>query len=161
VNADIIIMRRAALKLQLFAVASASVGDRDPAYRACVHACRASAQPPSSSLRLLGWTELDNCRYSCAMTRTNRRLESGLQPLQYHGKWAFVRLAGMQVCSHQLQHEQAMYERTSMRQEPASVLFSIVNGASHLAGLRSCGILHSASRHRRARDERTSRVRKK
>lgn len=156
----------------------ASPGDRDPAYRTCVHECYQSVcahpdsppppplmgksrfQPLPRYLQWLFWTCEDNCRYQCmheivghtlrihrAMDRAekkrNRRpqqtenddeteeegdaLDEGARRIelpttrppiyQYHGKWPFIRVFGLQ--------------------ELFSVLFSIGNAAAHVAGYRA------------------------
>ena len=70
-------------------------------------------------LRLLFWTCSSNCDYVCQHIITDRRVSRDppmLEPIvQYHGKWPFDRLLGIQ--------------------EPCSVLFSLFNFLAHQHGL--------------------------
>lgn len=70
--------------------------------------------------RLLLWDCPSECDYACQHIVTDRRLERDppfLQPVvQYHGKWPFYRFWGMQ--------------------EPASVLFSLLNLLAHDYGMK-------------------------
>ena len=70
-------------------------------------------------LRLVFWTCPSNCDYVCQHIITDRRVSRDppmLDPvLQYHGKWPFFRVLGMQ--------------------EPCSVLFSFFNFLAHRNGL--------------------------
>ncbi|KAF9358930.1 hypothetical protein BGX34_008640 [Mortierella sp. NVP85] len=103
-------------------VAWASSGDRQPLYNDCVHQCdqdichssNLSSQQhhQEASLRLLHWTCLDNCRYNCMHAITQDAILRNEPVHQYHGKWPFHRFLGMQ--------------------EPASVLFSLLNGYMHV-----------------------------
>ncbi|KAF9407439.1 hypothetical protein BGZ94_002697, partial [Podila epigama] len=103
-------------------IAWASSGDRAPEYKYCVETCNLNiCENPTLTrslpliLRLTQWTCLDNCRYECMHKITQRALETDSDKIhQYHGKWPFVRFAGMQ--------------------EPASVLFSVLNGYMHFRG---------------------------
>ncbi|KAG0368018.1 Mn2+ homeostasis protein [Gamsiella multidivaricata] len=117
-----------ALGLAMASLAVASSGDRQPQYIECVKDCDKdicqSADVTSFTpeqllehqldlpLRLTHWTCLDNCRYRCMQSITEGALLENLPVHQYHGKWPFYRLWGMQ--------------------EPASVLFSILNGYMHV-----------------------------
>ncbi|KAJ3010954.1 hypothetical protein HKX48_007124 [Thoreauomyces humboldtii] len=101
----------------------ASAGDRDSIYLNCVQKCRFTScrngeHPPSMPilLRLTRWTCSENCEYECMHSVTRDTLAAGGKVQQFHGKWPFVRLFGMQ--------------------EPASVAFSIANGFMHVRGLR-------------------------
>lgn len=67
--------------------------------------------------RLLLWTCPAECDYSCQRSVTQERVRLGLPIEQFHGKWPFRRLLGVQ--------------------EPFSVLFSLLNGYAHYRGLRS------------------------
>lgn len=66
-------------------------------------------------LRLLGWTCASNADYVCQQAVTKYLVDSGDSVEQFHGKWPFIRLFGIQ--------------------EPASVVFSIMNGYVHYNGL--------------------------
>lgn len=88
----------------------ASVGDRLPPFRACVTNCvlaRQNKDDLSLILKLMQWTLKDDCQYQCMFSV----LDTIPQVYQFYGKWPFTRLLGMQ--------------------EPASVLFSILNGLVH------------------------------
>ena len=110
----------------------ASSGDRSDEFLDCVKLCRAGACSSNDSsgdlslaLRLTRWTCEDNCKYSCMHIITNRAVERGGWIHQYYGKWPFWRLAGMQ--------------------EPASVLFSLLNLYGHVDGLRKLQRIKSYS----------------
>eukprot|EP00249_Psilotum_nudum_P011715 c23341_g3_i1 orf=256-1335(+) len=124
----------------IIAICHASKGDWDPGYRACVEQCVNTgcignvcylncklpvngADLESSYNRFLHdmlyfrWMEWDcpsECRYQCMMNRETERMNAGLQPIKYHGKWPFKRALSLQ--------------------EPASVAFSVANFAMHLQG---------------------------
>ncbi|KXS09684.1 Per1-like protein [Gonapodya prolifera JEL478] len=108
--------------LLLVSSASASSGDRDPQYQTCLDSRRAQqcegrlgpAYALSLALRVLRWDCEADIRYECMWDVTNSRTDQGLSVLQYYGKWPFYRLWGVQ--------------------EPASVLFSILNGYAHYKG---------------------------
>ncbi|KAJ2908753.1 hypothetical protein GGI21_002569, partial [Coemansia aciculifera] len=108
------------LLILLFLVLSvvASSGDRQPSFRACLKACVATDCAPSAPplplfLRALWWTCESNCDYKCQRTLTiAAQSQPGGVVHQYHGKWPFVRIMGVQ--------------------EPASVIFSLLNGLMHL-----------------------------
>ncbi|CAK5264007.1 unnamed protein product, partial [Mycena citricolor] len=117
-------MRTCQCWILLFAVAglvSASSGDRAPEFTNCVSRCNASrcasghSHPLSLPLRLTRWTCDDNCKYSCMQDIATRDIRLGDRVHQYYGKWPFWRLFGVQ--------------------EPASVLFSLLNLWAHARGL--------------------------
>ena len=101
---------------------AASIGDRSEAYAVCVDGCLNDTCRNSSNLplplRLTFWTCKDDCRYQCQQGLTSIS-EAGValpglppnQVVQFHGKWPFKRLLGLQ--------------------EPFSVLFSLANLAAH------------------------------
>ncbi|KAF9916662.1 hypothetical protein BX616_003159 [Lobosporangium transversale] len=109
-------------------LAWASSGDRQPQYINCVDKCNKEICQRSDltgltseqlqehdltlPLRLLHWTCFDNCRYRCMQSITEMALQEKQTVHQYHGKWPFYRFLGMQ--------------------EPASVLFSLLNGYMHV-----------------------------
>ncbi|KAL0947663.1 hypothetical protein HGRIS_013751 [Hohenbuehelia grisea] len=103
----------------LACIAHASSGDRSPVYIECVAKCdleQCQLHRPTLplALRLTGWTCRDNCKYNCMHEITQSDVEQGRPVQQYHGKWPFWRLAGMQ--------------------EPASVAFSMLNLWAHARG---------------------------
>jgi len=114
-----------------FSLVAASSGDRQESYKSCVADCdRDICQPTSpasiadlsaeqlevregsTAQRLLRWTCVDNCRYLCMQAITEVALLKNDPIHQYHGKWPFYRMLGMQ--------------------EPASVFFSLLNGYMHV-----------------------------
>ncbi|KAJ1948698.1 hypothetical protein EC988_005070, partial [Linderina pennispora] len=103
--------------LLLATIASASYGDRQPAFKSCVTACEQTdcaptAPPLPLHLRMLFWTCESNCDYKCQRQLTVAAQKQNAPVYQYHGKWPFVRIWGVQ--------------------EPASVIFSVLNGYMHL-----------------------------
>ncbi|XP_063701112.1 post-GPI attachment to proteins factor 3 [Culicoides brevitarsis] len=85
----------------------ASPGDRSPYYQNCVERCfleNCTADP------------LDcDCKYECMWRTVDKFVERGWKIPQFHGKWPFVRVLGMQ--------------------EPASVIFSIFNLLMNVYGI--------------------------
>ncbi|KAL4437289.1 hypothetical protein ABPG75_004428 [Micractinium tetrahymenae] len=63
------------------------------------------------ALRLWRWDCAADCSYLCMWQLEGSWRQAGVAPQKYYGKWPFARLAGMQ--------------------EPASVLFSLLNLAAH------------------------------
>lgn len=98
----------------------ASAGDRSVVFQQCVSSQSAlhCSPPPSRNLLslLTYWRCSDVCRYDCMHAHTDRLESQGENPLQYFGKWPFWRIAGMQ--------------------EPASVIFSLLNLYMHWDGAR-------------------------
>jgi len=94
------------LSALFFGIAQASVGDRDVVYVNCVNNClyRGSCSTPLEViprekdffLWLWGWTCKDDCEYHCMRAITEQAQRRGQPMVQYHGKWPFVRIAGMQ-----------------------------------------------------------------
>ncbi|KAF8589706.1 Per1-like protein [Ramaria rubella] len=104
----------------------ASSGDRTPEFQTCVTQCeQQTCLPPTGPatlplvLRLTRWTCADECKYTCMHALTNEAIFTHGKVHQYYGKWPFWRLSGMQ--------------------EPASVLFSLLNLWRHVEGLRKAG----------------------
>ena len=97
----------------------ASSGDRSRFYNDCTAKCNKATctNPPDMpiSLQLTLWNCPQNCRYECMHQMTDISIQYGVRVQQFHGKWPFYRLMGIQ--------------------EPASVLFSILNGIMHVYGL--------------------------
>lgn len=109
------------LSLLAIATVSASSGDRASGFQACTSACVGGAPDAPTctlplALQLTQWMCLDDCRYKCMHAITEQAMQHGgtRRIHQYFGKWPFVRLAGMQ--------------------EPASVLFSVLNLIAHVRG---------------------------
>jgi len=106
--------------LSLVGITLASSGDRSPEFRDCVTQCQSSRCQSSApmalplDLQLTRWTCTDDCKYSCVHETTDRDVKRGVAVQQYHGKWPFWRLAGIQ--------------------EPASVAFSLLNLWAHARG---------------------------
>ncbi|KAK6356688.1 hypothetical protein TWF718_001030 [Orbilia javanica] len=99
----------------------ASTGDELPEFKNCVQACIQqecdvdSPKPLSLHLRLLLWTCPSECDYLCQRQVTYDRIEKSQSIEQFHGKWPFYRVLGVQ--------------------EPFSVIFSVLNGIQFYRGL--------------------------
>ncbi|KAJ1652868.1 hypothetical protein IWQ61_006889, partial [Dispira simplex] len=72
---------------------------------------QSNRKPLPLGLRLLFWTCPQNCQYECMQTITEKSKLRGGRIHQYFGKWPFYRFLGIQ--------------------EPASTLFSLLNGYAH------------------------------
>jgi post-GPI attachment to proteins factor 3 len=110
-------MAAAALAISAFA----SSGDRSLVFQDCLASCehdvcRTFSYSPSFSLRITRWTCQDDCKYACMHAVTDREIGGGEAVQQYYGKWPFYRFAGMQ--------------------EPASVVFSLLNLWFHVEGMQ-------------------------
>lgn len=103
-------------------VGSASPGDQSAEYKSCLRRCRGAnctlerqdafrANQPWY-LALLRWDCADECRHDCMWQAVDRLQANGSPVPQFHGKWPFWRFYGIQ--------------------EPASVVFSILNGVFHV-----------------------------
>ncbi|PLB36580.1 PGAP3/PER1 family protein [Aspergillus candidus] len=108
----------------LIGKSSASLGDHLPDFRECVEICKTENCNDGESiipfhLRLMLWTCPAECDYTCQHIVTDRRVARDppmITPVvQFHGKWPFRRILGMQ--------------------EPFSVLFSILNFLAHWYGM--------------------------
>ncbi|KAI8873720.1 post-GPI attachment to proteins factor 3-like protein [Ramicandelaber brevisporus] len=99
--------------LSLSLVVNASKGDRDEYFQACVQRCDESrcSHPLPFYLRALFWSCRQDCEYECMRAITREAKQNSREIMQYYGKWPFARLWGIQ--------------------EPASVVFSIMNGFMH------------------------------
>jgi hypothetical protein len=103
--------------------AHASLGDQLPEFQECLKICESkncdyfNPVPVQLHLRLLFWTCKSECDYACQHSVTQERIRDGEPVEQFHGKWPFRRLLGIQ--------------------EPLSVLFSLMNLYGHLRGLKS------------------------
>ncbi|XP_054001912.1 post-GPI attachment to proteins factor 3 [Hylaeus anthracinus] len=110
------------LTVQLISIASTtgSIGDRSQFYNLCLAKCRDSncdsdggfKVQPSVPMRLLRWSCKEDCSYGCIWETVNYFISHGLNIPQFHGKWPFVRFFGCQ--------------------EPASVMFSLLNFYCHV-----------------------------
>ncbi|XP_077965794.1 GPI-specific phospholipase A2-like PGAP3 [Styela clava] len=106
---------------------NASFGDRSTIYRSCCETCirKDCIGPQKLKIfqknqplpeKLLFWSCEDECRYQC-MWQTVDIFTQNNQPVpQFHGKWPFIRLFGIQ--------------------EPASMIFSVMNGIAHIISLK-------------------------
>ncbi|KHJ36390.1 putative post-gpi attachment factor 3 protein [Erysiphe necator] len=99
---------------------SASLGDRLPKFQECLEFCKQeNCQNGINSIpllhRLLLWNCDSECDYTCQHIITDQRVAAGEPIVQFHGKWPFYRVLGMQ--------------------EPFSVLFSFLNFLAHRNGL--------------------------
>lgn len=97
----------------------ASSGDRNPGFQRCLsykmsQQCRNEEfyEDLPLSLRLTQWSCEDDCKYQCSHIMTDKAEKEQRRIEQYYGKWAFWRLLGVQ--------------------EPASVLFSLINLCAHI-----------------------------
>ncbi|KAK9453799.1 Per1-like protein [Dipodascopsis uninucleata] len=108
---------------------TASIGDRLPEFKNCVYSCIdsicESSNPPSLPLHMkfLFWDCQQDCDYQCQRSITANLIDMGKEIVQFHGKWPFKRVWGIQ--------------------EPASVIFSILNFLPHYLGFLE--IRHSVS----------------
>lgn len=101
----------------------ASAGDNDFRYQRCLGQCYQkvcnngtelySSDKLPTALQLTFWNCQDNCKYDCMWYVVEKASLDGKID-QYYGKWPFIRVFGIQ--------------------EPASVLFSILNGWCHYQG---------------------------
>jgi hypothetical protein len=101
---------------------SASSGDGSKAFQDCLVDCQCSSNLPLI-LRITLWTCKDDCAYRCSHAVTDvaqamifaQNDATIVRIEQFYGKWAFWRFLGIQ--------------------EPASVLFSLLNLRVHVKGL--------------------------
>ncbi|XP_041366016.1 post-GPI attachment to proteins factor 3-like [Gigantopelta aegis] len=98
----------------------ASAGDRSWIFQKCLYACQKTdcrdehkyRQSQPLYMQLLQWSCIDECKYDCMWKTVDAFHNDNSNVPQFYGKWPFVRLWGMQ--------------------EPASVVFSLLNGLGHL-----------------------------
>lgn len=110
----------------LLGIALASRGDELEQFRRCNEELGRTRCAPDgieyadgplpAHLRALQWTCKSDVDYACQQAITAYLVQHDLPIEQFHGKWPFVRVLGIQ--------------------EPASVVFSIWNGMVHYYGLR-------------------------
>lgn len=112
-------MVHALIALFVLTFTVASSGDKLPEFQYCVSQCCADNCPSELSLhlRLLGWTCDSNCDYLCQQFLTDLHESSQSQVHQYHGKWPFTRIIGIQ--------------------ELASVIFSLMNLWPNWQGMKT------------------------
>ena len=97
-----------------------STGDRSQFYNLCLEKCCTDncendenfKVQPLLSLRLLLWSCKEDCSYTCTWKTVDYFTSHGLKVPQFHGKWPFARFLGCQ--------------------EPASVVFSLLNLYAHV-----------------------------
>ncbi|KAK3108846.1 hypothetical protein FSP39_017130 [Pinctada imbricata] len=97
-----------------------SYGDRSYIFQRCKYYCIQNNCSDAEAFRsrqpwyeeTLRWSCEDECKYGCMWKTVDAFSKDGMSIPQFHGKWPFTRLFGVQ--------------------EPASVLFSILNGICHL-----------------------------
>ena len=99
----------------------ASIGDRSEKFKFCLTLCKQKncsgvtfSRNQPKYLQFLGWNCLEECKYECMWKTVQHFQEIGRKVPQFYGKWPFIRIAGMQ--------------------EPASVVFSFLNGVSNVVG---------------------------
>ncbi|GLV34388.1 Post-GPI attachment to proteins 3 [Carabus blaptoides fortunei] len=109
--------------LQLIQTAHASFGDNSPYYQKCKEKCLLlnctedglnflnEYIPQPAYLKALLWHCEDECKYECMWKTTEAFDRRNWRTPQFHGKWPFIRVYGVQ--------------------EPASVLFSLLNMYAH------------------------------
>lgn len=104
----------------LISVTSGSAGDRLPEFQNCVSVCSEiecqGKQTLPLYLRLLQWDCQQDCDYKCQQHITAERVKNGQEIYQFHGKWPFVRVFGIQ--------------------ELGSVIFSMLNFLPHYQGFQ-------------------------
>lgn len=115
----------------LVTMAVTSVGDKSYVYQKCKQSCiQANCTGEKldmfrSSCQLIPWSCNDECQYTCMWVTVDAFQKDGLPIPQFHGKWPFVRFLGIQ--------------------EPASMIFSILNGLAHLCIFRYRKYVHKST----------------
>ncbi|XP_061193950.1 post-GPI attachment to proteins factor 3-like [Saccostrea echinata] len=100
----------------------ASYGDRSYIYQKCLQNCQIENCTGSASIarfkenqpwfeEKLYWSCEDDCQYHCMWKTVEAFRKDNIAVPQFYGKWPFIRVFGIQ--------------------EPASVVFSILNGLCH------------------------------
>lgn len=98
-------------------VVNGSYGDMEPVFQRCVGGCMAEkadlpcVDQDSGWLRLLSRTCKERCEYRCMSSITAERVRRNLPVYKYYGHWSFHRYGGLE--------------------EPASVVFSLLNALPH------------------------------
>lgn len=107
----------------ILATSSASQGDTDNDFKKCNSNCK-TAVCTNNSLSKFGsgfpyWSCGDDCAYECMHNITAERFRRGQGPLKYYGHWPFLRIFGLE--------------------EPASVIFSLLNAVPYFISLLKAG----------------------
>ncbi|XP_048754690.2 post-GPI attachment to proteins factor 3-like isoform X2 [Ostrea edulis] len=100
-----------------------SYGDRSYIYQKCLRNCQFENCSKAASIsrfkerqpwfeEKLQWTCEDECQHQCMWVTVEAFRKDTIDIPQFHGKWPFLRVLGIQ--------------------EPASVVFSVLNGLYHL-----------------------------
>ncbi|KAG7208527.1 hypothetical protein KM043_014746 [Ampulex compressa] len=97
-----------------------STGDRSQFYNQCRANCQYAncagdenyKKKQSSEVNLLSWSCVEDCNYICMWETVDYFTSHGIKVPQFHGKWPFIRIFGCQ--------------------EPASVIFSLLNFYGHM-----------------------------
>ncbi|CAH6722044.1 protein Per1p [[Candida] jaroonii] len=84
----------------------ASPGDRNKRFKRCVRECDRSNcrglvttwhfQPYDPYLSFLNWDCFQDCDYQCQQIITKERIQNNRKIVQFHGKWPFKRIFGIQ-----------------------------------------------------------------
>ncbi|XP_013409163.1 post-GPI attachment to proteins factor 3-like [Lingula anatina] len=107
--------------LSIIQLTFGSLGDGTRVFQKCLQNCYLASCRVSDAawaeqlpwyMRLLNWTCPDECSYFCMWRAVEAFQKDGSPVPQFYGKWPFIRLFGLQ--------------------EPASVIFSILNALAHL-----------------------------
>uniref|UniRef100_A0A1B6E938 Post-GPI attachment to proteins factor 3 n=1 Tax=Clastoptera arizonana TaxID=38151 RepID=A0A1B6E938_9HEMI len=103
-----------------------SLGDSFPAYQTCIEKCKTNQclndgynfknQGSFIFIDIFKWPCTENCRYHCMWFIVDMFERKNWPQPQFHGKWPFARFMGLQ--------------------EPASVIFSLMNLAGHVIMFR-------------------------
>lgn len=62
----------------------------------CVWDSTADARTVPWSRAVMGWTCAGDCKYECAREDAQQRQARSIKAVQYHGKWSFLRVAGIE-----------------------------------------------------------------
>ncbi|XP_044755340.1 post-GPI attachment to proteins factor 3 [Coccinella septempunctata] len=106
---------------------NASAGDHLESYRTCIYSCvdhecdtdgysYLNDNGDITLSSLIQWPCFDECKYNCMWDTVDRLESTNVSIPQFHGKWPFIRIFGIQ--------------------EPASTLFSLLNLILHFKWIR-------------------------
>ena len=115
-----------------------SVGDRSRDFKSCANRCQSLACSDgnvqlSLSLQFTGWTCLENCRYQCMHQVTAQDVALKKPIRQFFGK-VCTRAYCIINYVFSLLHDQWPFVRVLGIQEPASAIFSVLNGLTNVIG---------------------------